>query len=88
MLYTPLLPEAASGAVASGTSGPKASSWSNRTLHAITDRFLKGRPDVAVIDFHTGLGPYGFGEIMSNHSARDPGHTIMQQWWGSAPSRS
>jgi hypothetical protein len=42
-----------------GGGGP---SWSNRTLHAITDRFLKGRQDVAVIDFHTGLGPYGYGE--------------------------
>ena len=38
---------------------------------------------VAFIDLHTGIGPYGFGEIMSNHMARDPGHKIMQRWWSS-----
>ena len=37
---------------------------------------------MAFIDLHTGIGPYGFGEIMSNHAARDPGHQIMQRWWG------
>jgi hypothetical protein len=41
--------------------GGGGASWSNRTLHAIADRFLKGRRDVAVIDCHTGLGPYGYG---------------------------
>jgi hypothetical protein len=37
-----------------GGGGP---AWSNRTLHSITDRFLKGRQDVAVIDFHPGSVP-------------------------------
>jgi Protein of unknown function (DUF2817) len=57
--------------------------WSNRTLRAILQPFAATARHVAFIDLHTGLGPYGFGEIMSNHAARDPGHQIMQQWWGS-----
>lgn len=57
--------------------------WSNHTLRAILAPFAATARQVAFIDLHTGLGPYGFGEIMSNHSARDPGHQIMQQWWGS-----
>ena len=57
--------------------------WSNRTLRAILAPFAATTRQVAFIDLHTGLGPYGFGEVMSNHSARDPGHQIMQQWWGS-----
>ena len=57
--------------------------WSNRTLRAILKPFAASARQVAFIDLHTGLGPYGFGEIMSNHGARDPGHQIMQRWWGS-----
>jgi hypothetical protein len=56
--------------------------WSNRTLRAILAPFAPTTRQVAFIDLHTGIGPYGFGEIMSNHPARDPGHQIMQQWWG------
>lgn len=56
--------------------------WSNRTLRAILAPFAATAKHAAFIDLHTGLGPYGFGEIMSNHFARDPGHAIMQQWWG------
>jgi uncharacterized protein DUF2817 len=56
--------------------------WSNRTLRAILAPFASTVRHAAFIDLHTGIGPYGFGEIMSNHSAKDPGHKIMQQWWG------
>ena len=44
--------------------------------------FAASARQVAFIDLHTGIGPYGFGEIMSNHGAHDPGHQIMQRWWG------
>jgi len=53
-----------------GGGGP---AWSNRTLHAIADKFLKGRKDVAVIDFHTGLGPYGYGEPITHYDIDSSG---------------
>jgi hypothetical protein len=56
--------------------------WSNRTLRAILALFAATARHAAFIDLHTGIGPYGFGEIMSNHAANDPGHRIMQHWWG------
>lgn len=56
--------------------------WSNRTLRAILAPFAATAHHVAFVDLHTGIGPYGFGEIMSNHGARDPGHQIMKEWWG------
>ena len=56
--------------------------WSNRTLRDILAPFAATARQVAFIDLHTGIGPYGFGEIMSNHGARDPGDKIMRQWWG------
>ena len=38
--------------------------WSNATLRTIADRFLKGATDACVIDYHTGLGPLGHGDMI------------------------
>jgi hypothetical protein len=62
--------------------GGKQPTWSNRTLRAILAPFAASVRVCAFVDLHTGLGPYGFGEIMSNHFSRDPGHELMKQWWG------
>ena len=56
--------------------------WSNRTLRAILAPFAPTARLVAFVDLHTGIGPYGFGEIMSNHGRSDPGDKIMRAWWG------
>ena len=57
--------------------------WSNRNLRAILAPFNATVKLAAFVDLHTGLGPYGFGEIMSNHGAKEPGHFLMKEWWGS-----
>jgi hypothetical protein len=56
--------------------------WSNRTLREILKPFGPTARKVAFIDLHTGIGPYGFGELMSNHGRNDPGDKIMKRWWG------
>jgi hypothetical protein len=56
--------------------------WSNRNIRAILAPFAKTVKLAAFVDLHTGLGPYGFGEIMSNHGAKEPGHFLMKDWWG------
>lgn len=56
--------------------------WSNRTIRAILAPFNATVRLAAFVDLHTGLGPYGFGEIMSNHGAKEPGHFLMKDWWG------
>jgi len=38
--------------------------WSNRTIRAIAREELGHARRVAVIDFHTGLGPFGHGELI------------------------
>jgi hypothetical protein len=38
--------------------------WSNRTIRAIAREELGGARRVGVIDFHTGLGPFGHGELI------------------------
>jgi len=57
-------------------------SWSRRTIEGLAREHLAGFAHVAVIDFHTGLGPYGFGEIIA---VGDPGsdmHARTVQWYG------
>ena len=68
--------------------GGGGASWSNRTLHAIADRFLKGRADVAVIDFHTGLGPYGYGEPITHYDIGTPGSRRVRAFWGESVTES
>lgn len=38
-------------------------SWSRRTLEAITAKWLRGASDLCLVDYHTGLGPLGFGDL-------------------------
>ncbi len=68
-----------------GGGGP---AWSNRTLHAIADQYLKGRPDVAVIDFHTGLGPYGYGEPITHYDIDTAGSRRVRAFWGESVTES
>jgi len=62
--------------------------WSNQTLHEIAARQLAGAGRVVVIDLHTGLGPYGQGEIILSDSEQDPAYQRAVAWWGEARVKS
>ncbi len=57
--------------------------WSNRMLRNILAPHAATVKRAAFIDLHTGLGPYGVGEIMSNHYGEAVGNKLVQDWWGS-----
>ncbi|ESS72427.1 hypothetical protein MGMO_57c00070 [Methyloglobulus morosus KoM1] len=38
--------------------------------------------DLAVIDLHSGLGPYGYGEIICDHHPTSRGARVAQHWYG------
>lgn len=57
-------------------------SWSNRTLHAIVDRYLSASRNVIIVDFHTGLGPYGYGEIIVSEPEDAPDYQRAVAVWG------
>lgn len=40
--------------------------------------------DVAVVDLHTGLGPYGHGELICDHALGSAGLATAQSWYGDA----
>jgi len=44
--------------------------------HSLTQRRL------AVVDLHTGLGPYGYGEIICDHQPDSAGALVAQSWYG------
>jgi hypothetical protein len=62
--------------------GGRAPGWSRRTILAIAARHLAAAERVAVIDYHTGLGPYGYGERIVTHPAGSAGFARARQWYG------
>ncbi|WP_165349971.1 MULTISPECIES: DUF2817 domain-containing protein [unclassified Mesorhizobium] len=57
--------------------------WSARTLDAIAhDYALNTRKFVAVLNVHTGLGPYGYGELQSEHLSAIASHNIAESMFG------
>lgn len=63
--------------------GGFAPSWARRTLETIIDDHeLAKRELVAVIDYHTGLGPFGYGEPISGHLPNTPGFDWITRVYG------
>lgn len=62
--------------------GGRRETWSNRTLLDLLRPHGARVRQVAFIDLHTGLGPYGVGEIMNNHTAGEPAFDRVSQWFG------
>ncbi len=56
--------------------------WSTRTLRDIVTRHAAKARHVGFIDYHTGLGPYGYGEPISDHMTDEPGHQRLKDWIG------
>ena len=62
-----------------GGSGP---TWSRLTQTAIFDHYLKGATRVGIIDYHTGLGPWGYGEQIITDKMGSPGFDRARRWYG------
>ena len=60
--------------------GGKGPAWSNTTLCAVLSEYLGQTEALAVIDFHTGLGPYGYAELITAGplAQRD----LAKEWYG------
>jgi hypothetical protein len=64
--------------------GGAAPSWSRLALTAILQRHLAGAAKVAIIDYHTGLGPWGFGEEIVMEPGWNVAFRRAQSWYGAA----
>ena len=57
--------------------------WSRlATESIIADYALAGRDAIAVIDFHSGLGPFGYGEPICSHEPDSPALKRARTWYG------
>lgn len=62
-----------------GGTGP---SWSSRMVQTIADRFLASATAAGLIDIHTGLGPFGFGECLSGEAPDSDEGRRATAWYG------
>jgi hypothetical protein len=66
-----------------GGSGPV---WSNRWLREHLAEVVGGAQRLGLVDLHTGLGPWGHGELISHHAKGDAGYDRGTDWWGEVRS--
>ncbi len=62
-----------------GGTGP---SWSRRIIEGFAREHLARAERIALIDFHTGLGPRGYGEIIGRGGPGDPQYERTVAWYG------
>lgn len=62
--------------------GGRAATWARRTSEAILAEELANARSVAIVDLHTGLGPYGYGEPICNHAPGSARVARARRWWG------
>ena len=56
--------------------------WSRRTQTEIFERHLRGAGRIAIIDWHTGLGPWGYGEQIVVDHPTSPHFRRAAGWYG------
>ena len=64
--------------------GGAAATWSRRTQSDILRQHLTEAARVAVIDYHTGLGPWGYGEQIVTDRRGSAAFARAASWWGAA----
>jgi hypothetical protein len=62
--------------------GGSTATWARRTSEAILAHYLGAARTVAIVDMHTGLGPYGYGEPICNHAPGSARVRRARAWWG------
>ena len=66
-----------------GGTGPV---WSRRWLTDHVGSLVDPATRVGIIDLHTGLGPWGHGELIVHGTRTEPGYERAQRWWGDVRS--
>lgn len=64
--------------------GGRAPSQARRNLEWVLRRWDWANREVAVIDLHTGLGPYGYGELICDHPLGSDGLHTARRWYGAS----
>src|SRR5882757_7172770 len=62
--------------------GGASPSWARQAQTKIFEHYLGQARDIAIIDFHTGLGPYGYGERIAPTRRVEPAFLRASSWYG------
>jgi hypothetical protein len=60
--------------------------WSHRWLVEHLAELVGPATRLGLVDLHTGLGPWGHGELISHEGGDDPGYQRGAAWWGDVRS--
>lgn len=58
--------------------------WSHRTIKAIAEKYLSQAKRICVLDYHTGLGPFGYSEMICRHPVESESLKLARAWFGDA----
>ena len=61
--------------------GGAAPTWSNTTLRRILRAHVRSADHVGMLDFHTGLGPYGTAQLIIWDRPGEPEHDRAEHWY-------
>jgi hypothetical protein len=64
--------------------GGREPTWARKTQTAIFAEYLAQAGKVGIIDYHTGLGPWGYGEQIVSDDRSEPGFQRASAWYGAA----
>ena len=67
--------------------GGSSPTWSRQTQTGIFSEYLQRASRVAIIDFHTGLGPWGFGERIALSPPANAAFDRATRWYGKEVTR-
>ncbi|MFK8030147.1 MAG: M14 family metallopeptidase [Gammaproteobacteria bacterium] len=56
--------------------------WSNRTVHDMLPKLTAKQRVVGMIDVHTGLGPYGHGDLIHAYPKGSKEYDNLREWYG------
>lgn len=62
--------------------GGEVPTWSNRIFHQIIDQYLLDKKAVGLLDYHTGLGQYATGQLMSLEPNSTETQNLASEIWG------
>lgn len=62
--------------------GGKQPTWSNDLFRQTVRDRMSDAARVGLIDIHTGLGPYGYGELITEYRTTDLAFSRAQNWYG------
>jgi predicted deacylase len=62
--------------------GGRAPAHGRRVAEDLMQRYALQQRDLAVIDLHSGLGPFGYGEIICDHDPDSSATAVACQWYG------